>query len=69
MGDLPFNDRDRTSVINGAEASCQSVSSFSWFITELLMISSERPCILVLLFQNRGAWLEYETDSNDVFYV
>ena len=32
-------------------------------------IRSVRNCITCTVIPNRGAWLEYETDSNDVFYV
>ena len=33
------------------------------------MIRWERSSTPVRVIPNRGAWLEYETDSNDVFYV
>ena len=51
MGDLPLMTETGTFVINGAERVIVSQFVLLVFITELLMISSERPCILVLLFQ------------------
>ena len=33
------------------------------------MIRSVKSCTTCTVIPNRGAWLEYETDSNDIFYV
>ncbi|WMC93845.1 DNA-directed RNA polymerase subunit beta [Kineothrix sp. MB12-C1] len=70
MGDLPIMTETGTFVINGAERVIvsQLVRSPGIYyaighdkIGKRLFSSTVIP--------NRGAWLEYETDSNDVFYV
>ncbi|MCH5249878.1 MAG: DNA-directed RNA polymerase subunit beta [Lachnospiraceae bacterium] len=70
MGDLPLMTETGTFVINGAERVIvsQLVRSPGIYyaishdkIGKVLFSSTVIP--------NRGAWLEYETDSNDVFYV
>ena len=70
MGDLPLMTDTGTFVINGAERVIvsQLVRSPGIYyaighdkIGKRLYSSTVIP--------NRGAWLEYETDSNDVFYV
>lgn len=70
MGDLPLMTETGTFVINGAERVIVSQlvrSPGIYFaighdkIGKRLFSSTVIP--------NRGAWLEYETDSNDVFYV
>ena len=70
MGDLPIMTETGTFVINGAERVIvsQLVRSPGIYyaighdkIGKTLYSSTVIP--------NRGAWLEYETDSNDVFYV
>ena len=70
MGDLPLMTATGTFVINGAERVIvsQLVRSPGIYyaighdkIGKRLFSSTVIP--------NRGAWLEYETDSNDVFYV
>ena len=50
------------------------LSSASWCvlrvsITRLPTTSSAKKLYSCTVIPNRGAWLEYETDSNDVFYV
>ena len=70
MGDLPLMTETGTFVINGAGVS----SSASWCVPrvstmESLTIKWVKSCIPVLSSLTNGAWLEYETDSNDVFYV
>jgi len=70
MGDLPIMTETGTFVINGAERVIvsQLVRSPGIYysvshdkIGKTLYTSTVIP--------NRGAWLEYETDSNDIFYV
>lgn len=70
MGDLPLMTATGTFVINGAERVIvsQLVRSPGIYysvahdrIGKILYSSTVIP--------NRGAWLEYETDSNDIFYV
>ena len=70
MGDLPLMTETGTFVINGAERVIvsQLVRSPGIYyginhdkIGKRLFSSTVIP--------NRGAWLEYETDSNDIFYV
>ncbi len=70
MGDLPLMTATGTFVINGAERVIVSQLVRSPGI----YYSIDHDKIGKRLFSstvipNRGAWLEYETDSNDVFYV
>ena len=70
MGDLPIMTETGTFVINGAERVIvsQLVRSpgiyYAIYHDKIVkrMFSST-------VIPNRGAWLEYETDSNDIFYV
>ena len=46
----------------------------SWFVRRVYTIRLSRDktgkeLFAATVIPNRGAWLEYETDSNDVFYV
>ena len=70
MGDLPIMTRTGTFVINGAERVIvsQLVSSpgIYYGIAHDKLGKELYSCTVI---PNRGAWLEYETDSNDVFYV
>ena len=71
MGDLPIMTKTGTFVINGAERVIvsQLVRSPGLYYDiqkdkygKIFLYSSQ-------VIPNRGAWLEYETDANDVFYV
>ena len=71
MGDLPIMTKTGTFVINGAEREIvsQLVRSPGIYYDiqkdkygKIFLYSSQ-------VIPNRGAWLEYETDANDVFYV
>ena len=71
MGDLPIMTKTGTFVINGAERVIVSQLVRSpgiyYYIQKdkygkIFLYSSQ-------VIPNRGAWLEYETDANDVFYV
>ena len=66
MGDLPLMTRTGTFVINGAERVIVSQLVRSPGI--YYAIAHEK-LYSATVIPNRGAWLEYETDSNDVFYV
>ncbi len=70
MGDLPLMTDTGTFVINGAERVIVSQLVRSPGI--YYGISRDKlgkPLYSCTVIPNRGAWLEYETDSNDVFYV
>ena len=70
MGDLPIMTRTGTFVINGAERVIVSQLVRSpgiyYGIAHDKLGKELYSCTVI---PNRGAWLEYETDSNDVFYV
>ncbi len=70
MGDLPLMTDTGTFVINGAERVIVSQlvrSPGIYYAIGHDKIGKELFSSTVI--PNRGAWLEYETDSNDVFYV
>ncbi len=70
MGDLPLMTATGTFVINGAERVIVSQlvrSPGIYYGIAHDKIGKELYSSTVI--PNRGAWLEYETDSNDVFYV
>ena len=70
MGDLPLMTETGTFVINGAERVIVSQLVRSPGI--YYAISHDKTgkrLFSCTVIPNRGAWLEYETDSNDVFYV
>ena len=70
MGDLPLMTDTGSFVINGAERVIVSQlvrSPGIYYGIEHDKIGKELYSCTVI--PNRGAWLEYETDSNDVFYV
>ncbi len=70
MGDLPLMTATGTFVINGAERVIVSQLVRSpgiyYGIAHDKIGKTLYSCTVI---PNRGAWLEYETDSNDVFYV
>ena len=70
MGDLPLMTETGTFIINGAERVIVSQlvrSPGIYYSVEHDKIGKQLFSCQVI--PNRGAWLEYETDSNDVFYV
>ena len=70
MGDLPLMTRTGTFVINGAERVIVSQLVRSPGIYYAIAHDKlGKKLYSATVIQNRGAWLEYETDSNDVFYV
>ena len=70
MGDLPLMTNTGSFVINGAERVIVSQlvrSPGIYYGISHDKIGKELYSCTVI--PNRGAWLEYETDSNDIFYV
>ncbi len=70
MGDLPLMTKTGTFVINGAERVIVSQlvrSPGIYYAIAHDKIGKELYSSTVI--PNRGAWLEYETDSNDIYYV
>jgi DNA-directed RNA polymerase subunit beta len=70
MGDLPLMTATGTFVINGAERVIVSQLVRSPGIYYAIAHDKlGKTLYSSTVIPNRGAWLEYETDSNDVFYV
>ena len=70
MGDLPLMTETGTFVINGAERVIVSQlvrSPGIYYASDFDKVGKK--LLSATVIPNRGAWLEYETDSNDVFYV
>ena len=70
MGDFPIMTESGTFVINGAERVIvsQLVRSPGVYF-DMVHDTLGKELFSSTVIPNRGAWLEYETDSNDVFYV
>ncbi|MBQ7876377.1 MAG: DNA-directed RNA polymerase subunit beta, partial [Clostridia bacterium] len=70
MGDFPLMTEQGTFIINGAERVIvtQLVRSPGIYY-EQKFDKSGKKLIASTVIPNRGAWLEYETDSNDIFHV
>lgn len=70
MGDLPLMTDTGTFIINGAERVIVSQLVRSPGIYNSIDYDKVgKKLFSATLIPNRGAWLEYETDSNDIFYV
>ena len=71
MGDLPLMTKTGTFVINGAERVIVSQLVRSPGIYYDIQKDKYGKIFLYScqVIPNRGAWLEYETDANDIFYV
>ena len=70
MGDFPLMTETGTFIINGAERVIVSQlvrSPGIYFASDFDKLGKK--LLSATVIPNRGAWLEYETDSNDVFYV
>lgn len=70
MGDFPLMTENGTFIINGAERVIVSQlvrSPGIYYNVEYDKVGKRLFSATVI--PNRGAWLEYETDSNDIFYV
>ena len=70
MGDFPLMTDTGSFIINGAERVIvsQLVRSPGIYYT-IEHDKLGKKCFFAQVIPNRGAWLEYETDSNNVFYV
>ena len=70
MGDFPLMTESGTFVINGAERVIvsQLVRSPGVYFSDSYDKTGKK-LFASTVIPNRGAWLEYETDSNDIFYV
>ncbi|MDK2802110.1 MAG: DNA-directed RNA polymerase subunit beta [Oscillospiraceae bacterium] len=70
MGDFPLMTEGGTFVINGAERVIvsQLVRSPGVYYSDSYDKTGKK-LYSATVIPNRGAWLEYETDSNDIFYV
>ena len=70
MGDFPLMTDSGTFVINGAERVIisQLVRSPSVYF-DMTHDKTGKELYSATVIPNRGAWLEYETDQNDLFYV
>ena len=70
MGDFPIMTESGTFVINGAERVIisQLVRSPSVYF-DMTHDKTGKELYTAQVIPNRGAWLEYETDQNDLFYV
>ena len=71
MGDFPLMTESGTFVINGAErvVVSQLVRSPGIYYGKEIDLKTDLPLLTSTVIPYRGAWLEYETDMNDVFYV
>ncbi|MBE6065094.1 DNA-directed RNA polymerase subunit beta [Clostridium cochlearium] len=70
MGDFPLMTEQGTFIINGAERVIvsQLVRSPGVYY-DVSLDKSGKQLFSATVIPNRGAWLEYETDSNDIIYV
>ena len=70
MGDFPLMTEQGTFIINGAERVIvsQLVRSPGVYYTEDIDKTGKKLYSSTVI-PNRGAWIEYETDSNDIIYV
>ena len=71
LGDFPLMTDSGTFVINGAErvVVSQLVRSPGCYYTEEFDTKTGKKTYTSTVMPLRGAWLEYETDGNDIFYV
>ena len=70
MGDFPIMTENGTFVINGAERVIVSqIVRSPGIYYEKVPDKAGKVCLAATVIPYRGAWLEYETDVNDTFYV
>ena len=71
MGDFPLMTESGTFVINGAErvVVSQLVRSPGIYYGKEIDLKTDLPLLTSTVIPYRGAWLEYETDANEVFWV
>ena len=71
MGDFPLMTESGTFVINGAErvVVSQLVRSPGIYSGKEIDLKTDLPLLTSTVIPYRGAWLEYETDANEMFWV
>ncbi len=71
MGDFPLMTKSGTFIVNGAErvVVSQIVRSPGIYYGKETDIKTDLPILSAQLIPYRGAWLEYETDANELFWV
>ena len=71
MGDFPLMTQSGTFVINGAErvVVSQIVRSPGIYYGKEIDLKTDLPLLTCTVIPYRGAWLEYETDTSEVFWV
>ncbi len=71
MGDFPLMTESGTFVINGAErvVVSQLVRSPGIYYGKEIDLKTDLPLLTSTVIPYRGAWLEYETDFNEIFWV
>ena len=71
MGDFPLMTHGGTFVINGAErvVVSQIVRSPGIYYGKEIDLKTDLPLLTSTVIPYRGAWLEYETDTSEVFWV
>ena len=71
MGDFPLMTHSGTFVINGAErvVVSQIVRSPGIYYGKEIDLKTDLPLLISTVIPYRGAWLEYETDTSEVFWV
>jgi len=70
MGEFPIMTQSGTFVINGAERVIvsQIVRSPGMYY-DMQLDKTDKPLFACTVIPYRGAWIEYETDANDIFYI
>ncbi|MCI9332189.1 MAG: DNA-directed RNA polymerase subunit beta [Oscillibacter sp.] len=71
MGDFPLMTHSGTFIVNGAErvVVSQIVRSPGVYYGHEVDIKTDLPILTAQVIPQRGAWLEYETDANELFWV
>ena len=71
MGDFPLMTQSGTFIVNGAErvVVSQIVRSPGVYYGHEVDIKTDLPILTSQVIPQRGAWLEYETDANELFWV
>ena len=71
MGDFPLMTESGTFAINGAErvVVSQLVRSPGIYYGKEIDLKTDLPLLTSTVIPYRGAWLEYETDANEMFWV
>ncbi|MCI9507489.1 MAG: DNA-directed RNA polymerase subunit beta [Oscillospiraceae bacterium] len=71
MGDFPLMTKSGTFIVNGAErvVVSQIVRSPGIYYGKEVDPKTDLPILTCQVIPYRGAWLEYETDTNELFWV